>query len=53
MGRSKRHEKREPEERDYRVYVDGRWVYVSACSHRIHKDETKTQKRHRPRLVFA
>jgi len=56
MGRSKRHEKKELEERGVkRVYVDGRWVFISACSHRIHKDkdEPKPQKPHRSRLVFA
>ena len=55
MGRSKRHAKREPEERNYKVYVDGRWVFISAYNHRIHKDkdEPKTQQRHKSRLVFA
>lgn len=55
MGRSERHEKREPEEREVKqVYVDGRWVFISACSHRIHKDEAKTQKRHKStQFVFA
>ncbi len=50
MAHTVKHEKREPEERGYRVYVDGRWVFLSPG--RIHK-ANKPQKQRKFKLVFA
>lgn len=50
MGRTNRNEKREPEEKGYRVCVDGRWVFLSPG--RIHK-ANKPQKQRKFKLVFA
>lgn len=50
MAHTVKHEKREPEEKGYRVCVDGRWVSLSP--ERIHK-ASKPQKQRKYKLVFA